>query len=223
MMNLFSDAYTSFYKTAASDQHRLHRIESAAGAASEEDNARRAQENLVRLVSRYTFLIGTCSLLHPQFSEMMGHLIPLLRENGKYLIIPDSVINDLQRLVIKNPEMTDQISNLIHQLANLRMEGLVQVCGNGTERSFAKHLIKLAEQLLTYTEPLIITQNNRLSEDLVALNRARPTTEKRLAVSRVNHYGFLSRYIPQTAAMQQPVGLNLADLSALTSDFQLGA
>ena len=58
----------------------------------------RAQDNLEQLAERYTFLIDTCSLLHPQFPELMTHLIPLLRENGKALIIPSGVVAELQSL-----------------------------------------------------------------------------------------------------------------------------
>lgn len=202
----------------------IFNIENAAlSTTPEQDGARRAQENLSRLAARYTFLIGTCALLHPKFPEMMDHLAPLLRENNRSLIVPDSVINDLQRLVVKNPDMTVQISDVIHMLASLRLEGLVQVCGNGTDFNSRSHLLQLAEQMLEYTEPLVITQNKRLSEELVGLNRTRPTVAKRLAVSRVNHYGFLSRYIPQSAAVPQSTALDPLDLRLLSGDLSLGA
>jgi len=198
-------------------------IEESAFLSPEQEGARRAQENLSRLAARYTFIIGTCALLHPKFPEMMGHLAPLLRENGRSLIIPDSVINDLQRLVVKNPDLTVQISDVIHLLAGLRLEGLVQVCGNGTDFNSRNQLIQLAEQMLEYTEPLVITQNKRISEELDELNRTRPTIARRLAVSRVNHYGFLSRYIPQSAAAPQSPVLNPLDLRLLSGDYPLGA
>jgi len=210
MMNFNFTAYTSETPAAST----------AASAA--EEGARRAYENLSRLAARYTFVVGTCSLLHPQFHEMMNHLVPMLRDNGKQLILPDSVIGDLQRLVMKNPAMTDQVNDIIGLLADLRMQGLVQVVGNGSEPNSRKQIRAIAEELLQHTEPLIITQNNAFSEELVMLNRVRPSYGSRLAVSRVNHYGFLSRYIPQPAAMPQPAGLDLSSLSALTGDL-LGA
>ena len=201
----------------------IFNIEGSAYPASEQEGARRARENLSRLTARYTFIIGTCALLHPKFPEMMDNLAPILRENNKSLIVPDSVINDLQRLVVKNPEMTVQISEVIHLLAGLRLEGLVQVCGNGTDFNSRNHLLQLAEEMLEYTEPLVITQNKRLSEELVQLNRTRPTAARRLAVSRVNHYGFLSRYIPQSAAVPHSTALDPLDLRMLSGDFPLGA
>lgn len=188
-----------------------------------EDGARRAKENLARLAARYTFIVGTCALLHPKFPEMIGHLAPMLRENGKQLLVPTSVIGDLQRLVLKNPGMTGQVNELIGLLANLHVNGLVLVCGDSGELNSRKQIRMLAEGLLESSEPLVITQNNAFSEELVMVNRLRPSMSNRLAVSRVNHYGFLSRYIPQSGYVPKATGLDEADLSVLTAGLRAGA
>lgn len=188
-----------------------------------EDGARRAKENLARLAARYTFIVGTCALLHPKFPEMIEHLAPMLRENGKQLLVPTSVIGDLQRLVLKNPGMTGQVNELIGLLANLHVNGLVLVCGDSGELNSRKQIRMLAEGLLESSEPLVITQNNAFSEELVMVNRLRPSMSNRLAVSRVNHYGFLSRYIPQSGYVPKATGLDEADLSVLTAGLRAGA
>ena len=147
----------------------------------------------------------------------------MLREKGKQLLVPTSVIGDLQRLVLKNPGMTGQVNELIGLLANLHVNGLVLVCGDSGELNSRKQIRMLAEGLLESSEPLVITQNNAFSEELVMVNRLRPSMSNRLAVSRVNHYGFLSRYIPQSGYVPKATGLDEADLSVLTAGLRAGA
>ena len=157
----------------------------------------RAQENLEKLAERYTLLIDTCSLLHPQFPELMTHLLPLLRENGKALIIPSGVVAELQSLGERKVELRDQIRALVKQLAALKREGLVSVYGESTETFGDKQLLATATRFLTSTELLVITQDNALSNDLLHLNRLGSVRGKRLTVGRINRYGYLSRFLTQ--------------------------
>ena len=157
----------------------------------------RAQDNLEQLAERYTLLIDTCSLLHPQFPELMTHLVPLLRENGKALIIPSGVVAELQSLGERKVELRDQIRALVKQLAALKREGLVSVYGESTETFGDKQLLATATRFLTSTELLVITQDNALSNDLLHLNRLGSVRGKRLTVGRINRYGYLSRFLPQ--------------------------
>ena len=55
-----------------------------------------AQERLERTVEQYTVLVDTCSLLHYQFSAWMEHMLPVLRRTGKRLIIPSSVLQEIE-------------------------------------------------------------------------------------------------------------------------------
>ena len=157
----------------------------------------RAQDNLAQLVERYALLIDTCSLLHPQFPELLAHLIPLLRENDKALIIPSGVVAELQSLGGRKPELRDQIRTLVKQLAALKQEGLVSVYGERAETFGDKQLLATATRFLTSTELLVITQDNSLSNDLLHLNSLGSVRGKRLTVGRINRYGYLSRFMPQ--------------------------
>ena len=165
--------------------------------AQREQAVRHAQENLTMLVQRYALLIDTCSLLNEKFPVLMTHLIPLLRAEGKALNIPSGVIAELQSLTQTKPELRAPIATLIRQLAALRQEGLVNVYGGHTETFSDKQLLTVANHFRTSTELLVITQDLNLSEDLMRLNELSSVQGKRLTVGRVNHYGYLSRYIPK--------------------------
>ena len=157
----------------------------------------RAQANLEQVTARYALLIDTCALLHPQFSDLMSHLIPLLRENNKTLIIPSGVMAELQHLNKNKPELKEQISCLIKQLAALRRERLVTVYGEASETFGDKQFLATATRFMTNTELLVITQDKALSEDLLHLNHLNSVRGKRLSVGRINRYGYISRYLSQ--------------------------
>lgn len=157
----------------------------------------RAQENLERLVECCVVLIDTCSLLHPQFPELMSHLIPLLLENSKTLIIPSGVVAELQSLGKRKTDLREQIRILIKQLAALKKEGLVSVFGESGETFGDKQLLTIATRFLTSTELLVVTQDNALSNDLIRLNQLDSVRGKRITVCRINRYGYLSRFLPQ--------------------------
>lgn len=163
----------------------------------QEQSRLRAQENLERLAERYTILIDTCSLLHPQFPALMDHLEPLLRENGKALIVPSGMIAELKSLAVRKNELREQIRDLIARLAALKREGLVSVFGEQSADFGDQQLLAAATRFLTCAELLVITQDGKLSEDLVGLNRLGSVHGKRLSVGRINRYGYLSRYLPR--------------------------
>lgn len=161
------------------------------------ESRRRAQANLEQVTARYTLLIDTCALLHPQFPDLMAHLIPLLRENGKSLIVPTGVVAELRRLGETKPELREQVRVLARNLAALKDEGLVSVYGESGETFGDKQFLATATRFMTSASLLVITQDKALSEDLLHLNCLNSVKGKRLSVSRVNRYGYLSRYLSQ--------------------------
>lgn len=163
--------------------------------AQQEGCRQRAQKNLERLTGRYTFLVDTCSLLHDQFPALMEHLVPLLRENGKALVIPSGVTAELRRLAVQKPELTDRIRAVAGQLAALKNEGLVAVYGNTGENFGDKQLLTAVTHFMTSTELLVITQDKGLSTDLLNLNQLNSVRGKRVTVGRINQYGYLSRFL----------------------------
>ena len=162
-----------------------------------DEAVQRAQGTLERLVGRYALMIDTCSLLHPQFSAFVGHLAPLLRQQGKALIVPSGVVEELKSLLGRKPELREALVTAVGVLRKLQEEGLVRIYGGSAENFGDHQLLTATTRFLTACEVLVITQDNKLSADLMHLNRLGSVRGKGLGVSRINRYGYLSRYIPQ--------------------------
>ena len=156
---------------------------------------RRAQEKLERLVDQYTILVDTCSLLNQQFPLLMEHLESLLHMRGKALIVPSSVVRELVNLSAKKPELTERIRALLPLMAQLQQQGLLRVYGSPSEDFGDQQMLSAVTRFMTKVPLLVITQDNKLSADLLQLNRLGSVRGQNVAVERINRYGYLSRYL----------------------------
>jgi len=177
------------------DLQRLRRFmeEQEAQSKREKECRRRAEEWLHAAAAHRMILIDTCSVLHEQFPLLMEHLVPLLARNGKALIVPSCVVEELKGLRGR-AGVADRAGERLMDLVRLKRGGLVKVCGQPGEGFGDQQILTAATRLLTAADLLVITQDNGLSEDLLRLNSLHSVQGRRLAVSRINGYGFLSRY-----------------------------
>lgn len=152
-----------------------------------------AEDKLARTAARFTLMIDTCSILHERFPLLMQRLVPLLAQSGKTLLVPSGVVEELKGLR-NRPELTDRVNARLMDLIRLKRGGLIRVCGQDGTTFGDQQILAAATRALTTTELLVITQDNGLSEDLLQLNALNSVRGKRLAVSRINSHGFLSRY-----------------------------
>ena len=137
----------------------------------QEETRQRAQSNLERLVQQYVILLDTCSLLHPQFPRLLEHMVPLLLQHGKALVVPSGVAAELDSLRVKKPELTENIRLLLPQLSQLQRQGLLRVYGGASENFGDRQLLAAATHFMTSTSLLVVTQDNALSRDLLHLNQ----------------------------------------------------
>lgn len=163
----------------------------------QEEAAKRSQGKLAWLAERYTMMIDTCSLLHSQFPAFVEHMTPLLRQQGKALIVPSGVVEELKSLLERKPELRETVLQVAETLRKLQEEGLVRIYGGSAEHFGDQQLLSAATHFFTTCELLVITQDSALSADLMHLNQLGSVRGKKLGVSRINRYGYLSRYIPQ--------------------------
>ncbi|WP_308526909.1 zinc-ribbon domain containing protein [uncultured Oscillibacter sp.] len=160
-----------------------------------QESQRRSQEKLERLTEQYTLLIDTCSLLHPQFPLLIEHLEPLLRGKGKALIVPSGMVAELRNLLLKKPELAERIRALLPLMVQLRQQGLLRVFGGQNEDFGDQQMLTVVTRFMTAAPLLVITQDNDLSADLLRLNQLGSVRGQKVAVSRINRYGYLSRYL----------------------------
>ena len=160
--------------------------------------ALRSQNALERIVQKYTLLIDTCALLHEQFPLLVQHMEPLLRQNCKALVVPSSVVAELRFLPLKKPELAERIQALMPLLSGLQKRGLLRVYGSQGGSFGDRQMLAAVTTLLTTSPLLVITQDRDLSNDVLLLNRLDCMRDKQaVEVSRVNRYGYLSRFQPQ--------------------------
>lgn len=161
----------------------------------QEESRLRAQSKLEQTVQRYTLLIDTCALLHEQFRLLMERMTPLLRQSGKALIVPSGVIGELKNLAVKKPDLTERIQALLPLLVRMKEQGLLRIFGSPSEDFGDKQVLAAATRFMTTTPLLVITQDNGLSADLLRLNQLDSVRGMQVAVSRINRYGYLSRFL----------------------------
>ena len=160
-----------------------------------------AEERLDKDAARFTLLIDTCSLLHDQFPQLMGRLVPLLEREGKALIVPSGVVEELKSMLTR-PELAGRARARLNDLVQLKRGGLLKIYGQPGVTFADQQILAAATRALTSTELLVITQDRGLSEDLLRLNSLNSVQGKRLAVSRINRFGFLSRCLTQEQRAQ---------------------
>lgn len=156
--------------------------------------ASKAQAKLMILVDRYSFLLDTCSVLSERFALLLEHLLPILRECGKALLIPFCVVLELQHVGQTQPEMTQRVNERIHTLLELKREGLVTICGEPSQECGDKQKVATVLEMMKQVEVLVVTQNQDLSRNLLEIGRFGLAGGKHVGVGRINSHGFLSRY-----------------------------
>ena len=154
----------------------------------------KAKEYLERMIGRYTPFVDTCSLLRPEFPQLLEHMEPLLLANEKKLMIPSGVENELKHLLLKNDELRSRVADLLVLLDEKERAGIVMVCGSSASTFADQQMLTIATSARVSDQVLFITQDNSLSEDILRMNDRTSVRGNAVAVCRVNRYGYLSRY-----------------------------
>lgn len=158
--------------------------------------AKRGKANLERVADRYTLVFDTCALLHDRFPDLFERLQPLLRSSGKRIVIPSKVEEELKLLFLRKSDLRGKVSTVLNLLDSGEREGLVEVVSSGS--SFGdQQILTLVMELRTKEEPLVVTFDRALSEDLLRMNAVGSVAGRNVAVSRISLYGYLSRYNPK--------------------------
>ena len=164
-----------------------------------------ARMYLERTVAESAILIDTCSLLSWYLDPFMDHLVPLLRQYQKTLIVPGNVVRELFNLKCK-PDTQERAAHAIELICKLREEGLVNIYGSDDKSIADKEILVAAMQYFTETKLTVITYDRKLSEALVGINLQEAVSGKRLNVVQINKFGYLSRYLTENRRQSVSVG-----------------
>lgn len=156
----------------------------------------RGKRNLENVVRRFTLFLDACAILDEQFPAFLEHVSPMLRENHTAMVVPSGVITELKRLYLKKMDLRTKIAAALDLLEEASNDGLVKIYGVTTEDFGDQQILTIATCIRLSTEALFITKDKALSEDILRLNQMDSVRGSMVAVSRINRFGYLSRYIP---------------------------
>jgi hypothetical protein len=148
---------------------------------------------LNQLIKDRIVFIDTCSCLHDKFSVFINNLIPCLKSNHSKLYIAYKCVEELIRKT-KDAELADKANYALSVINDLSSAGLIEIRGKASD-SFADSSI--LQNLLRYKEKhnlLLITQDQSLATDAVALNRTLSVSSRghTIKVRRINSNGNLT-------------------------------
>lgn len=160
---------------------------------NKEDYARNIMESYVR---ECKIFIDTCSLLHIAVDKFWRNIIPLLRQYQAKIIIPLRSIEELEKHSQNagKPELAQNANNTLKILQRLLQADFVEIRGEKTD-NFVDNVFQVVFTKFRMTHKLLlITQDNDLARDILALNGNRSVRANPVNVKRINHYGFLSGF-----------------------------
>ena len=172
--------------------------------ADVEAQARKSMESMIQ--ERRIFMDLT-SLLAPQSVNAFGNLILLLKKYQRKLLLPESVVNELNRIVREEGEADRKTiaQNSVRQLQELQKEGLLDVRKPVTENSNPAMDIHTSCSHFRMKYPLlVITQDKDLTKDLIALNRQESARGNNIFVKKFDDHGYLSNVIESPKPAPKP-------------------
>lgn len=159
---------------------------------------KRAAEYLERVARRFLVIVDTCTLLTDNFSNLYLRLSALLQKEGKALIVPSSVMAELKHLLLTRPELRSKIAALFTFLEEEIEAGRMEVMGESTESFGDQQILSLLSKLFLAQDVMLVTSDKNLSLDALKQNRLMSVKGHEIVVARVNKFGYLSRFTPQS-------------------------
>jgi len=158
-----------------------------------QEQARKIMEDYCR---EWKIFIDTCSLLHFASDDFWMNIIPLLHTHNNKVIIPLRSIEEIEKHSKneKDEELAKKAQSCIKQINQLVDAGYVDVRGEKTD-NFADNVFQVVfTKFRMNYKLLLITQDNDLAKDILALNNNRSVKANEVKVNRINKYGFLSEF-----------------------------
>ncbi|WP_220092233.1 PIN domain-containing protein [Helicobacter sp. 16-1353] len=149
----------------------------------------------------WKIFIDTCSILHFASDRFWINIIPFLQQYQNKLIIPFKIIEELQKHEANKakPELAKRAKRCLKDLQQrINDDNFIDIRGEEND-SFADNVFQVVftKFRMTY-KLLLITQDNNLARDILALNNNKSVKANCIHVRQINEYGFLSKFINVT-------------------------
>ena len=155
-----------------------------------------AKNALEDYVKDWKIFMDTCSILHFAADKFWMNILPLLRQYQNKVIVPLRSIEELQKHEANtgNSELAENAKNCLRVLNKLIKAGFVEIRGEQGD-NFADNVFQVVFTKFRMTHKLLlITQDNDLAKDIIALNSNKSVRANPVHVKRINQYGFFSNF-----------------------------
>lgn len=166
------------------------------------DIEERALAFLEKSIKQNKVFIDTCSILSEQANKFWEHAVPILQREGKHIIVPNRVYEEVVKFADhpelcaqKNPNLNQLAKEAVNTLGQLRKAHLIEVYGDPTD-NFADNVFQTVfTQYRMKYDLMLITQDHNLAAEIDQIGRSKAVkSQHRIQVTRVTRYGFLSRF-----------------------------
>ena len=164
---------------------------------------------------RYTnVIVDTSSLLKRQFETFMESFIPILRNSGIKLTVPQAVFREIHKFCAENTPRGFIAKRTVENITALHRVGLVKFEGNPNSNETAdSYLVGRVIKARSHGEKLlIITQDYQLARDLLKTNGMNSTWAPANNVNRINEVGALENFDLSVAVASKPKYTNMSNV-----------
>ena len=146
-------------------------------------------------IEKSKIFIDTCSLMDDNFDRLIGNIGRWLIEYNQTLNIINHVNYELQ----KNQKSLDPLTSFkaaraLNRIQMLEYLGLISKIRCYGKCSADSKFISQFTEIRTHSPVLLITQDNKLSQDIVSLNNLQSSYGYPVSVKRINAQGYLGEF-----------------------------
>lgn len=178
------------------EQTILKEVKRMGNNAINPEKQEQAKKVLEGYCKDWKIFIDTCSLLHFSSDDFWMNIIPLLHQYQNKIFIPLRSVEEIEKHSKNkdNAELAQKAKSCLKQLKQLVEAGYVEIRGEQTD-NFADNVFQVVFTKFRMNHKLLlITQDNDLAKDILALNDNRSVKANEVKVNRINKYGFLSEF-----------------------------
>ena len=156
----------------------------------------KAKKNLEEYCRDWKIFIDTCSLLEDSSNDFWMNIIPLLNQYRNKVIIPWRIVEEIEKHSKNknNIALSKKAQDCQKVLKQLIEADYVEIRGEKTD-NFADNVFQVVfTKFRMNYKLLLITQDNDLARDILALNDNRSVKANKVKVNRINKFGYLSEF-----------------------------
>lgn len=165
-----------------------------------------SREFLEQCIKEYKIFIDTSSLLEDSAEKFFQNIVPILRREGKSIIMPKSVGLELLKLANDpaycrqkypaNPELNKRAIRVCNNINRLKQSTLIEIYADPDDGDFADNVFLhvLTKKRMQY-DMLLITQDRGLAGEALRVGKDNRAVRgvKKIHVRQIDNDGFLQK------------------------------